>query len=193
MGSSSSSPLSALSLSSAKWTPVPPCSCGCQEYRAVQMEVRAHPMMISAEIIDSVSLGRSEPMHHAVLVYFVCGNCGKTHRRTYEISIQGTFRGWGYYRFYYKICCANTNLNVSYEKIEDVFRGMWTKYNLFHANCQHGHATSIIGMFRNCIVFFCFSFFFIDFITFLRLFLCLFRLRSFLLSLSQRSQLGSSG
>uniref|UniRef100_A0A183C156 Integrase catalytic domain-containing protein n=1 Tax=Globodera pallida TaxID=36090 RepID=A0A183C156_GLOPA len=46
------------------------------------------------------------------------------------------FSCWGYYGRSLGIC-AETKLNVFYEKVEGIFRGMWTKYNLIHASCQH--------------------------------------------------------
>uniref|UniRef100_A0A183CTT7 CHUR protein n=1 Tax=Globodera pallida TaxID=36090 RepID=A0A183CTT7_GLOPA len=39
------------------------------------MELRAHPMQHCG--------------HHAVLVYFVCGACGKENRHTYELTEVG--------------------------------------------------------------------------------------------------------
>ncbi|KAI3418371.1 hypothetical protein GPALN_009692 [Globodera pallida] len=100
MSSSSSS-----SSNPADWTPVSPCGCGCQNYCA--------PLQ--------------ETLHHAVLVYFVCGKCANENRCTYELTHDvGKQSRWGYYGRTYGII-AETKLNVSYEEIEDVvFRGMWS-------------------------------------------------------------------
>ncbi|KAI3415290.1 hypothetical protein GPALN_004904 [Globodera pallida] len=108
------------------------------------MELRAHPMQL-LHLIGSIhpvlapikSLNSPKlATHHAVLVYFVCGACGNECKCTYEITDVGKGSRWGYYGRSLGIC-AETKLNVSYEKVEGIFRGMWTKYNLIHASCQH--------------------------------------------------------
>uniref|UniRef100_A0A183CLV2 PPPDE domain-containing protein n=1 Tax=Globodera pallida TaxID=36090 RepID=A0A183CLV2_GLOPA len=108
------------------------------------MELHAHPMellhligsmhrvLAPIKLLDSPKLAT----HHAVLVYFVCGACGKENRCTYEIIDVGKESRWGYYGGSYGIK-AETKLNDAYEEVEDVFRGMWTKWALVHANCQH--------------------------------------------------------
>uniref|UniRef100_A0A914HCI0 Uncharacterized protein n=1 Tax=Globodera rostochiensis TaxID=31243 RepID=A0A914HCI0_GLORO len=143
MGSSSSS-----SSSGADWKPVTPCGCGCEHYRAVKEEWQTHPMSAKNKILINTAktlfalsggifilLAAPDTVHHAVLVYFVCGKCGNENRRTYDFFDTGKERGWGYYRRYYKIVATN-ELDVSYEGVEDVYRRMWTKYKLLDANCE---------------------------------------------------------
>ncbi|KAI3413211.1 hypothetical protein GPALN_010711 [Globodera pallida] len=101
------------------------------------MELRVHPMepfLAPVTLLDEPGGGREA--HHAVLVYFDCGACGKENRRTYELTDVGKGSRWGYYGRSLGIL-AGTELKVSYETVEDVFRGIWTKYNLNRANCQH--------------------------------------------------------
>uniref|UniRef100_A0A183CLG4 Uncharacterized protein n=1 Tax=Globodera pallida TaxID=36090 RepID=A0A183CLG4_GLOPA len=124
--------MSSSSSSGAVWTPVLLCGCGCEHYRAVKMEWQTHPMSAGNQ-------GTADTAHHAVLVYFVCAKCGNENRRTYDLFDDGKKCRWGYYRRYYKIC-RDTKLNVSYERVEDVFRGMWEKM----PPVMIGHATSII-------------------------------------------------
>ncbi|KAI3408223.1 hypothetical protein GPALN_012069 [Globodera pallida] len=97
MGSSSSS-----SDDGAGWTPVSPCGCGCQHYRAVKMEWQTHPMSTENQILINTGKtllapltfgasfwGTADTAHHAVLVYFVCAKCGNENRRTYDLSSDG--------------------------------------------------------------------------------------------------------
>uniref|UniRef100_A0A914I2B7 Uncharacterized protein n=1 Tax=Globodera rostochiensis TaxID=31243 RepID=A0A914I2B7_GLORO len=122
MGSSSSP-------NPAHWTPVTPCGCGCHHYRAVQMKWHAHPMSVDVALTPGT-------VHHAVLIYFVCGICGKENRSAYEITSEGKKSRWGYYGFTRKIR-VGTKLNVSYEIVEDIFGEMWTAQYLPNSTCRH--------------------------------------------------------
>ncbi|KAI3407410.1 hypothetical protein GPALN_002292 [Globodera pallida] len=73
---------SLFSSNAANWTPMPPCGCGCQYYRAVKMEWHAHPMGVF--VTDT-----EDTVHHAVAVFFVCGKCDKENRSTYTITSDG--------------------------------------------------------------------------------------------------------
>ncbi|KAI3418699.1 hypothetical protein GPALN_007807 [Globodera pallida] len=143
MSSSSSS-------NAAGWTPIPPCGCGCQHYRAIKMEWKAHPLnswtkfkiytaktAVSAPTMGITFNCTPAAEHHAVLVYFVCGKCGEAYRCTYDFSDEGKKSRWGYYRRFDKVI-ADTKLHISYEKVENViFRDMWKVYHALHANCHH--------------------------------------------------------
>uniref|UniRef100_A0A183C074 Pentatricopeptide repeat-containing protein n=1 Tax=Globodera pallida TaxID=36090 RepID=A0A183C074_GLOPA len=137
----------------ADWKPVPPCGCGWQHYRAIKMEWHAHPLgigtklqILNAHILATTMFGPAglvtvstlvpgDKRHHAVLVYFICGACSKVNRCTYDFSNHGKENRWGYYGRSLQLM-AVTNLYFSYEKVEDVFRGMWTKYSLHGGNCK---------------------------------------------------------
>uniref|UniRef100_A0A914HTE9 Uncharacterized protein n=1 Tax=Globodera rostochiensis TaxID=31243 RepID=A0A914HTE9_GLORO len=96
----------------ADWAPVSPCGCGYQHYCAAKMQLRAHPLEPVNQTLLAPLLKR--PEHDAVRIYFVCAKCGKENKCTYELTGVGKHIG-----------------------IEDIFRGMWKKYNLKRANCQH--------------------------------------------------------
>uniref|UniRef100_A0A914HD31 B30.2/SPRY domain-containing protein n=1 Tax=Globodera rostochiensis TaxID=31243 RepID=A0A914HD31_GLORO len=139
MGASSSLPPI-----SADWTSVTPCGCGCQHYCAVKMELRSHPLELKTQMLINaiptavpfIALYTNGEEHHAVLVYFVCGACGKENKCTYELTGSGKGIRWGYYRGTLKILAEN-KLCILYEKVEDVFRGMRREYHPLHHNCQH--------------------------------------------------------
>uniref|UniRef100_A0A914IGP9 Uncharacterized protein n=1 Tax=Globodera rostochiensis TaxID=31243 RepID=A0A914IGP9_GLORO len=117
------------------------------------MEWHAHPLgigtklqLFNAAILSASMFGPTGPVilnsllpmdksHHAVLVYFFCGACRMENRHTYDFSSDGKESRWGYYGRSLGIC-AETKLNVSYEKVEDIFRVMWTKYSLHGGNCK---------------------------------------------------------
>uniref|UniRef100_A0A914HU68 Uncharacterized protein n=1 Tax=Globodera rostochiensis TaxID=31243 RepID=A0A914HU68_GLORO len=118
----------------ADWAPVSPCGCGYQHYCAAKMQLRAHPLEPVNQTLLAPLLKR--PEHDAVRIYFVCAKCGKENKCTYELTGVGKHSRWEYYGRSLKIV-VQTKLNVSYETVEDIFRGMWKKYNLKRANCQH--------------------------------------------------------
>ncbi|KAI3408175.1 hypothetical protein GPALN_012023 [Globodera pallida] len=136
------------SSNAAGWTRVPPpCCCGCQHYRAVKMQWNTHPMESGNKfLIDAgnfVAATIEDTVHHAILVYVACGKCGKENRRTYELTDGVSKRSrWGYYGggLYYKETLADTKLNVSYEKVEDIFRGMWEKKFDMASACDNNWA-----------------------------------------------------
>uniref|UniRef100_A0A914HZV3 HMG domain-containing protein n=1 Tax=Globodera rostochiensis TaxID=31243 RepID=A0A914HZV3_GLORO len=125
MGSSSSS------LSNpAFWTLVTHCGCGCRYYRAVKMEWHVYLM---ADVAVSYT---PDTVHHAVLVYFVCRECGNQYSRTYERTSEGKHNRWGYYGFSCQVR-AGTKLNVPYEIVEAIFGEMWTGQYLPNSTCRH--------------------------------------------------------
>uniref|UniRef100_A0A183C3I2 C2H2-type domain-containing protein n=1 Tax=Globodera pallida TaxID=36090 RepID=A0A183C3I2_GLOPA len=77
-----------------------------------------------------------DTVHDAVLVYFVCSACGNKYSRTYDRTIEGKQNRWGHYGSSCKIR-AGTELNVSYEKVEVIFRDMWTGQYLANSTCRH--------------------------------------------------------
>uniref|UniRef100_A0A914HU41 Uncharacterized protein n=1 Tax=Globodera rostochiensis TaxID=31243 RepID=A0A914HU41_GLORO len=110
------------------------------------MELNTHPMESGGNkfLIDAgnfVAATIEDTEHYAVLVYVVCGKCGKENRRTYElIDDVGKHSRWGYYDgLYYEQTLADTKLNVSYEKVEDIFRGMPEKFDMASA-CDNNWA-----------------------------------------------------
>uniref|UniRef100_A0A183CEL4 LRAT domain-containing protein n=1 Tax=Globodera pallida TaxID=36090 RepID=A0A183CEL4_GLOPA len=96
------------------------------------MEWHAHPMEHVKDDVIAALIGG----HQAVLVYFVCGKCGKENKCTYELTDVGKESRWGYYGRCIGIC-ADTELHVSYKIVELIFDGMWKGYHLVDANCQH--------------------------------------------------------
>uniref|UniRef100_A0A914HAT2 Uncharacterized protein n=1 Tax=Globodera rostochiensis TaxID=31243 RepID=A0A914HAT2_GLORO len=122
--------LSLFASNAANWTPMPPCGCGCKYYRAVKMEWHAHPMGVF--VTDT-----EDTVHHAVAVFFVCGKCDKENRCTYTITSDGQESRWGYYgRSRRMFAGATVLINVSYERVEAVFRNMREKNDLMDANGQ---------------------------------------------------------
>ncbi|KAI3417398.1 hypothetical protein GPALN_013345 [Globodera pallida] len=121
---------SLFSSNAANWTSMPPCGCGYQYYRAVKMEWHAHPMGVF--VTDT-----EDTVHHAVAVFFVCGKCDKENRSTYTITSDGKESRWGYYGRSRRMFAGTTVLiNVSYEKVEDIFRIMREKNDLMDDNGQ---------------------------------------------------------
>ncbi|KAI3418353.1 hypothetical protein GPALN_009674 [Globodera pallida] len=94
------------------------------------MEWHAHPMGVF--VTDT-----EDTVHHAVAVFFVCRKCDKENRCTYTIASDGQESRCGYYGRSRRMFAGTAVLiNVSYDRVEAVFRDMREETDLVDDNGQ---------------------------------------------------------
>jgi len=74
--------------------------------------------------------------HEALHLFIRCRNCGRDMHLTFELLSSGKQMRWGFYgNFLYRRISKEVEPRLSYNKIKEIYDGMWDKYNLVFKNC----------------------------------------------------------
>nr|CAD2152769.1 unnamed protein product [Meloidogyne enterolobii] len=87
-------------------------------------------------VLGAAAMRAKDYTHEALHLFVHCRNCGRDMDVTCELLSSGKKMRWGFYgNFLYRRISKEFEPRLSYNKIKEIYDGMWDKYNLVFKNC----------------------------------------------------------
>nr|CAD2127771.1 unnamed protein product [Meloidogyne enterolobii] len=139
----------------SKWEDTGRCDCSANFYEVLKIEWTTHNMgnvgraawnvfrvglfctgLAPLAVLGAAAMRAKDYTHEALHLFVHCRNCGRDMDVTCELLSSGKKMRWGHYgNHLYRRSSKEFEPRLSYNKIKEIYDGMWDKYNLVFKNC----------------------------------------------------------